>query len=227
MSNVATISWGAGAHSTFIDLNLAPTTGNLGVSMVLTASLYDESLSPPSPVSGRSVQFSLGGQTCNAATNGAGVATCSLSPAMVGLLPLSVTFAGDGTYAAATTTQAIVIIGAMTLDVDLNGQYDALTDGLLLVRHMFGLTSNSLIAGAVSPNAQRASAALIQAYVHGLGLVLDIDGNGHVDALTDGLLTIRYLFGLRGAALIQGAISPGATRTTSAAVEAYIQSLMP
>ena len=30
------------------------------------------------------------------------------------------------------------------------------------------------------------------------GAVLDIDGNGAVDALTDGLLVLRYLFGLTG-----------------------------
>ena len=57
--------------------------------------------------------------------------------------------------------------------------------------------------------------------------ILDIDGNGSCDALTDGLLVIRYLFGLRGAALIQGAVGAGAQRTSATVVEAYIQSLMP
>ena len=50
--------------------------------------------------------------------------------------------------------------------------------------------------------------------------------NGEADALTDGLMLIRYLFGLRGAALTAGAIGPGATRT-GAQIETYIQSLMP
>ena len=57
--------------------------------------------------------------------------------------------------------------------------------------------------------------------------LLDIDGNGQADALTDGLLIIRYLFGLRGASLIAGTLGVGATRTTAAAVEAQIQSLLP
>ena len=55
----------------------------------------------------------------------------------------------------------------------------------------------------------------------------DVDGNGSVDALTDGLLLIRYMFGLRGAALITNAVSPCATRGSSAAVEAHIASQIP
>ena len=55
--------------------------------------------------------------------------------------------------------------------------------------------------------------------------VLDIDGNGVVDGLTDALLVLRYTFGLRGQTLIQNAIGNGATRTTSAQIEAYLASL--
>jgi len=45
-----------------------------------------------------------------------------------------------------------------------------------------------------------------------LGCTLDIDGNGKFDALTDGLILIRALFGLTGAAATNGALGPGATR---------------
>jgi len=41
------------------------------------------------------------------------------------------------------------------------------------------------------------------------------------------LLIIRYLFNLRGDALIKGAVDPLATRTTAADIEAYLQTLMP
>ena len=56
---------------------------------------------------------------------------------------------------------------------------------------------------------------------------LDIDGNGIPDALTDGLLIVRYLFGLRGNALITGAVAPLAPRSTFEAIQAYIQTLLP
>src|SRR5579862_8157061 len=55
--------------------------------------------------------------------------------------------------------------------------------------------------------------------------LLDVDGNGTVDALTDGLILLRYLFGLRGPSLTAGAIGVGATRD-EAQIEAYIQTIM-
>ena len=42
--------------------------------------------------------------------------------------------------------------------------------------------------------------------------VLDVDGNELVEPLTDGLLLLRYQFGLRGQPLIEGAVGNGATR---------------
>jgi len=57
------------------------------------------------------------------------------------------------------------------------------------------------------------------------GQGLDIDGNGSYGATTDGLLAIRYLLGLRGAALITGAVGGGATRSTSTAIQQYLLGL--
>lgn len=55
----------------------------------------------------------------------------------------------------------------------------------------------------------------------------DIDNSGTLDALTDGLIFLRYGFGLRGDILVSGAISSDATRTSSADIETYIESHMP
>jgi hypothetical protein len=59
------------------------------------------------------------------------------------------------------------------------------------------------------------------------GSFADIDGNGVVDALTDGLMLLRSLFGLTGDAVISGAVGNGATRITAADIEAYIDSMTP
>jgi len=56
---------------------------------------------------------------------------------------------------------------------------------------------------------------------------LDIDGDGNVDALTDGLLILRYLFGVRGQRLIQQAAMPGAPRNTVTLIENYLGTLTP
>ncbi|HEX2464778.1 MAG TPA: hypothetical protein VHR17_09135 [Thermoanaerobaculia bacterium] len=54
----------------------------------------------------------------------------------------------------------------------------------------------------------------------------DVDGDGTLAPLTDGLLVLRYLFGFTGATLISGAVDPDCTRCTAPAIEAYIQSLI-
>ena len=57
--------------------------------------------------------------------------------------------------------------------------------------------------------------------------VLDVDGDGSFDALTDGLIILRYAFGLRGDNLINSAIADGAVRTNANDIESYLQSLVP
>ena len=113
------------------------------------------------------------------------------------------------------------------LDIDENGSYDALTDGLLAIRYLFGLTGSALTAGAVGAGAALNDPLQVQQHLDDIKPLLDIDGNGQADALTDGLMLIRYLFGLRGDSLIGSTIGTGATRTTAAQIEGYIQSLLP
>jgi hypothetical protein len=103
-----------------------------------------------------------------------------------------------------------------SLDIDNDGNLDALTDGLLLMRHLFNVTGDALTENTVSANAQRSNADDISAYLASSECqqFFDIDGDQQTDALTDGVITMRYLFGLSGSALIQGAISDNAVRTT-------------
>jgi hypothetical protein len=102
-----------------------------------------------------------------------------------------------------------------------------LTDGLLLLRGMFGLTDSALIDGAVSSDAVYTTSIDIQSRITLLGDLADIDGNGDIDALTDGLLTLRYLFGLEGDALIAGVVASNATNKTAAEIEAHLEALTP
>lgn len=44
---------------------------------------------------------------------------------------------------------------------------------------------------------------------------LDVDANNQSDALTDGVLIVRYLMGLNDPALTAGAVGPGATRSST------------
>jgi hypothetical protein len=113
-------------------------------------------------------------------------------------------------------------------DIDDNGQADALTDGLMFLRYAFELTGDSLINGLISSDSVYTTSAEIEAELSALVANSgDIDGNGSVDALTDGLLLLRYLFGLTDNALTAGVVGTGATVTESAALESYMSELMP
>ena len=116
---------------------------------------------------------------------------------------------------------------AGSLDFDQSGNGDALTDGLLLLRYAFGLRGSMLTAGAVSGNSPLSESEVEAAVATAAGSFADIDGNGRLDALTDGLILLRYLFGLRGMMLTNGAIAGDATRTTPEVIEAYVGSLLP
>jgi len=83
-----------------------------------------------------------------------------------------------------------------TLDVDDNGELAPLTDGLLILRHLFGFTGSALIEGAVGENSKRTDASAIDAHLTANRSAMDIDGDGEVRPLTDGLLILRHLFGL-------------------------------
>jgi hypothetical protein len=114
-----------------------------------------------------------------------------------------------------------------SLDIDGNENYDALTDGLLLLRGMFGLDGSALVTGTIASDAAYTESVDIEARIETLGDLADIDGNGDIDALTDGLLTLRYLFGLQGDTLINGVVAEDATRKTAEEIEAHLETLMP
>jgi autotransporter-associated beta strand protein len=56
---------------------------------------------------------------------------------------------------------------------------------------------------------------------------LDVDGNGRADALTDGILILRYLFDPAGAWNYSDALGAGATRTTRPAIKAFLDLYQP
>ena len=114
-----------------------------------------------------------------------------------------------------------------SIDLDGNEDYDALTDGLLLLRGMFGLDGSALVTGTIASDATYTESVDIESRIETLGDLADIDGNGDIDALTDGLLTLRYLFGLQGDTLINGVVAVDATRKTAEEIEAHLETLMP
>ena len=108
-----------------------------------------------------------------------------------------------------------VLSSSFDLDIDDNGKTDALTDGLLALRYMFGLSDAPLITGVIGQDSSRATSLEIESYLNENRSSLDIDGNGDISALTDGLLILRNLFGLEGGTLISDVIGDQSTRSSS------------
>ena len=113
------------------------------------------------------------------------------------------------------------------LDVDLNGQADALSDGIVIIRHLFGFTGNALVDGAIDPAGQRTDPTAITNYLNSIGAALDVDLNQNSDALSDGIMIMRSLFGFTGTTLTSGAIDPAGQRTDPAVIASFLDNMNP
>ena len=52
-----------------------------------------------------------------------------------------------------------------TLDIDGDGEPKALTDGLLLIRYLFGFSGDSLVSGAIGTGAERDTTEEIESHI--------------------------------------------------------------
>lgn len=124
------------------------------------------------------------------------------------------------------TTEAVT--QAFTLDVDGNGVADAVTDGILIIRYLFGFVDTALTRDAMDPAGSRTNSHDIISYLdQARSTMLDPDGSGLADALTDGFVIIRYLFGFTGETLTDGVLDPGGSRNTAEAIESFLLGFLP
>ena len=140
-----------------------------------------------------------------AAFNTNGSVPYTLLPVAISAAPTTCTFNFTGT-------------GAIT-----NASVASRDDALLFTRWLFGLRGTALVSG-ITPYPAGTSVAQFATNVStrlALGLMHDIDNNGKVDPMTDGLMLIRMTQGLNGAAVTAGALGAGATRTDYESIRAY------
>lgn len=172
------------------------------------------------------------GATCSAAYVNTSVITLTAAPnagavfsgwlgACTGLGTCLVTINGAQAVSATFASSAI---GARVLDINSGNQYLPESEGVLVLRDLFGLRGTSLTAG-LSLTSTRTGAAAIEAYLRDITPLLDVDGNGVADALTDSLLILRQLLSPSGPLLIQNAVGRGATRVTATDLNNHILTL--
>ncbi|MEO8134874.1 MAG: Ig-like domain-containing protein, partial [Betaproteobacteria bacterium] len=150
----------------------------------------------------------------------------ALSQGQHSLSAIATDAGGAATQAAPVTVTidpGVFAAGGRVLDIDLDGQVNSATDGSLIFNYLAGTT---VVNGNLGAGAQRTDPALIANYLNTISSRLDIDGNGVVDVGTDALLIQRFMAGMRGASLTQGALGSGAIRTSPAQVEAWLGDLM-
>ena len=128
-----------------------------------------------------------------------------------------------GRFPITDTLEVLLSIGCFSLTLMIVLRR-ALSDGLLVIRHLFGPLAMLWLPGWWD-GATRSEAKEISALLSAVETELDVDGNGK-QALSDGLLLIRYLFGFSGDAH-WGAIGEGATRATAEEIESYVEARTP
>jgi hypothetical protein len=122
---------------------------------------------------------------------------------------------GSAVMAGANVTNVAVNCVTQTLNIDDSDApdaYSAGTDGVLLLRYLFGLRGAALTQGATGTNPRR-NTAQIEAYIAANLTAFDVDGDTTTKATTDGLLILRRLLGLSGPALTTGARNSSRTDT--------------
>ena len=135
------------------------------------------------------------------------------------------TFTVVATDAAGSTSQTVTVnVVRNLLDIDENGVADALTDGLTIMKYAFGIRDDAIYGESIA-----ADSTLLYSQIESkLNLnshIFDIDGDGHLSPLSDGLLMLRYLFGLRDDALISGVVSEYAERNSYDEIINYLDTL--
>ena len=106
---------------------------------------------------------------------------------------------------------------AVSADIDRDGTFKVSTDGTLAIRSIAGFAGETLTKDATDPSGGRTNAGEIGDFL-GSGVMrafLDLDGDGKVLPLSDGILFIRALQGITGQALVEGAVSEFSSRSSS------------
>ncbi len=109
------------------------------------------------------------------------------------------------------------------LDVDGNGVVDALTDGLLIARAANGVRGARLVRDALGAGATRTRPEDILEYITANQETYDVDGDGVLDGPSDGVMLMRWLFGLEGEAVTENAVHANSLRKNWNAVRAHLE----
>jgi hypothetical protein len=110
-----------------------------------------------------------------------------------------------------------------SFNIDNNSNFptcSATVDAAMIARFMRGIGGAAISRVGIPGDAANNAAAIALQLAYRKPL-FDADGNGVIDAATDGVLILRYLAGFRGNALTEGALG-ARPRRTDAQIENYL-----
>ena len=210
------------------DINESPIFTSTPVTSAMEGAVYIYNITATDVDAGDSLAITGNPPWLTLTDHGDGTATLTGTPTSneVGdhAVELTVTDSQDATDVQSFTI-TVTASNSFCLDMDANGQEQPLGDGILIIRYMAGFTGQALIAGAVDPAGSRTDAEDIKNYLDQGRTYLDVDDDGVVNPLSDGILIIRYLAGFTGEALIAGAANPAGGRTSAEGIITHLDSL--
>ena len=110
-------------------------------------------------------------------------------------------------------------------DADGDGDFESLSDALLVMRWAFGFSGDPLVDGAIDTGCTHCTAEQVIDHLQSLRAQLDVDGDGETESLSDGLILLRWGFSFSGDSLVQGAVDSDCGRCTAAEIETYLDTL--
>jgi hypothetical protein len=134
----------------------------------------------------------------------------------------------DASNLTASTQFQITVTEPFHLDIDADGYVNALSDGLLILYYLNdALETIPDLSKIGNAHAPRNTIEQIKTFLDKGKHLLDIDGNGNAEAMTDGILLLRYLFEInQGEAFINGMFTDTSTRNSVNSVTDYIDHLI-
>ena len=115
-------------------------------------------------------------------------------------------------------------VAAFSLDVDGNGTINAPNDGLIIFKYLLNSNANNLHTTIASDTPDgRKTTPQLKAYLDDAGTILDVDGNGTINAPNDGLIIFKYLLNSNANNLHTTIASDAPeTRKTTSYLKAYL-----
>ncbi|HEY5789127.1 MAG TPA: hypothetical protein VIX81_00780 [Gammaproteobacteria bacterium] len=115
----------------------------------------------------------------------------------------------------------VAAVRASLCDVDDNTAQSALSDGLLALRYQRGFRDAALTSRALGNGPGRSAEEIADHLAQNPGF-FDLDRNGRMDGLADGLVLLRYQLGFRGEPLTGGLLGADALRRHPATYSALL-----